>query len=160
MKSVTKKPLVALCVGLSALFLAATAPLATAESLEEQEKWEKQDHYMQRHEQSVAEQCGAKIPYEWDKKSWNTPGAEEQAKAASGSIYGRCSEAFDRIESICRNSKGGKERVAKTIKKLVCGWGGKGKESFTMKAGVFTYMVDFEASNTPQHMEAWLKKNL
>lgn len=137
------------------------APIAVrAESLEEEERWKSEGSYMDRSVETMTGVCGVKIPYEWDKKSMLDPKAEEQRTAQSASINGRSSAMYDEIESICRSGQSGKDRVAKTIKKIVFRWGGKGKMAFALKGGTLTYTLDYEASNVADAMKVFLKKNL
>ena len=146
------------------IFLLAALTLAPftvrAESLEEEERWQREGSYMDRSVESTETQCGVKITYEWDKKSLLEAKAEEQRTAQSASINGRSSALYDEIESICRASQSGKDRVAKSIKKIIFRWGGKGKMSLALKGGTLTYTLDYEASNVSDAMKAFLKKNL
>lgn len=150
---------IAACALLACLSLQPGAARAE-ESLEDEEMWRTQESYLDRSVLSTEETCGVKIPYEWDKKSLLDPKAQEQMKANSASINGRASAVYDALQSICRDTKSGKERIGKKIKKLVVRWGGPGKLALTLQGGTLTFAMDYAAVNVSEYIDRALKKSL
>lgn len=135
--------------------LVATA--ASAQSLEEKEKWAKQDQYMADSIKNANEHCAIgdpKITNEFDKASF----AKEDWQSHSPNAF--CSTAFDNLRSLCSNTEGAKASVKEKIKKVVCRFGGKGKFGLALVNGTFTYTVDWDEKNVDEKITGFLKKNL
>jgi hypothetical protein len=131
----------------------ATTPLY-AESLEERKYWKGQMDYVQRSIDSVAEQCGVKLSYEWVDK----PKLREASEKDGHTPNGICAAIVDQIESICREGEDEKKSVAAKIKGVKCGYAKERK--LDMKGGIVTYMGNNNQSNFGDWARPWLLKKL
>ncbi|MBX3224069.1 MAG: hypothetical protein KF795_26375 [Labilithrix sp.] len=130
---------------------------AKAESLEDQEKWARQDSYMESSIKDANTACGTSgkpITNQFDKASF----AKEDWSSHSPNGY--CSGVFDNLRSICANVDGAKQPVQNQIKKVVCRYAGKGKFGMSLANGTLTYNVDWDEPNVDDKIAAFIKKNL
>lgn len=131
---------------------------ASAESLEDKEKWDRQDHYMADHIKSANDKCGITDKSKWISNQWDKASFAKE-DWSSHSPNGFCSGVFDNIASLC-GSDAAKKPVQDKIHKVVCRYAGKGKFGLSLANGTLTYNVDWEESNVDEKMSTWLKKNL
>lgn len=134
--------------------LATVAAPASAESLEENEKWARQEHYMADSVKRVETSCGQKVAVSFDRASFS------KEDWAGRSPNGFCSEALENISTLCKSSDEAKARVVKNVQAVVCRFAGKGKGGFGLANGTFTYNIDWDAANVSDAMAQYLKKNL
>ncbi|MBX3203108.1 MAG: hypothetical protein KF894_33600, partial [Labilithrix sp.] len=130
---------------------------AHAESLEDKEKWARQDSYMESSVKDANAACGTSakpITYQFDKASF----AKEDWSSHSPNGY--CSGVFDNLRSICANVDGAKQPVQNQIKKVVCKYAGKGKFGVTLSGGTLTYSVDWDEPNVDDKIATSIKRNL
>lgn len=141
---------------LGGLLLASAAQ--AGESLEDKEKWARQDHYMADHIKGANDKCGIakgkEITNTFDKASF------AKTDWSSHSPNGMCSSVWDDVASLCNGMEAAKKPVQDKIKGITCRYAGKGKFGLTLDKGMLTYNIDFEESNVDDKITAFLKKNL
>jgi hypothetical protein len=71
------------------------------------------------------------------------------------SVSGYCGSGLDAIRRHC-DGKAKKALIKKKLKSYTCKFGGKGKRGLTVKKGVVTFTLDFEAGNN----DAFARKEL
>lgn len=117
---------------------------SAAESLEDEEKWNNQNSYMDRYMNDARATCGiaeGKWSYTFDKESFSKGAGAEWS---TYSPNGRCGAVWSELDTICRSSESGKKRVQEKVKSLVCKFGGKGKGKLELKGGVITFILDWD----------------
>jgi hypothetical protein len=129
------------------------APALAQESLGEKKIWREQEQYLAGEGTDMKDRCGKDIPASFDKPSY-------KGQLEGGySVYGYCSELYSALRTICADPDG-KAAVNEKIKKLECAFGGKDKRALSLKDGTLKMIIDWEASNYGDFINAWLLKNL
>lgn len=126
---------------------------AAQESLGEKKIWREQEQYLAGEGTDMKTVCGKDIPASFDKPSYK--GQLE----GSYSVYGYCGELFSALRTICADADG-KAAVQEKISKLECAFGGKDKRALSLKGGTLKMIIDWDASNYGDFINAWLLKNL
>ena len=136
------------------MLLASSIGSAVAqESLGEKKIWREQETYLAGEGADMKERCGKDIPASFDKPSYK--GQLE----GNYSVYGYCGELYSALRSICADPDG-KAAVNEKINKLECAFGGKGKRGLSLSGGTLKMIIDWDASNYGDFINAWLLKNL
>jgi hypothetical protein len=126
---------------------------AAQESLGEKKIWREQEQYLAGEGTDMKTVCGKDIPASFDKPSYK--GQLE----GSYSVYGYCGELYSALRTICADADG-KAAVQEKISKLECAFGGKDKRALSLKGGTLKMIIDWDASNYGDFINAWLLKNL
>ncbi len=129
------------------------SPVAAQESLGEKKIWREQEQYLAGEGTDMKTVCGKDLPASFDKPSYK--GQLE----GSHSVYGYCGELYSALRTICADPDG-KAAVQEKIKKLECAFGGKDKRALSLKDGTLKMIIDWEASNYGDFINAWLLKHL
>ena len=129
------------------------APAVAEESLGEKKIWKEQEKYLAGEGTDMKDKCGKDIPASFDKPSY-----KDQLEG-NYSVYGYCAELYSALRSICGDADG-KGAVQKKINKLECAFGGKDKRALSLKDGTLKMIIDWDASNYGDFINAWLLKNL
>ena len=128
-------------------------PAIAQESLGEKKIWREQEQYLAGEGTDMKTVCGKDIPASFDKPSY-----KDQLEG-NYSVYGYCGELYSALRTICADSDG-KAAVQEKIKKLECAFGGKGKRALSLKDGTLKMIIDWDASNYGDFINAWMLKNL
>lgn len=128
-------------------------PVSAQESLGEKKIWREQEDYLAGEGKDMKERCGKDIPGSFDKASYK--GQLE----GSYSVYGYCAELYSALRSICSDPDG-KTAVQAKVNKITCAYGGKDKRVLSLSGGTLKMMIDWDASNYGDFINAWLLKNL
>ena len=129
------------------------APASAQESLGEKKIWREQEQYLAGEGTDMKDRCGKDIPGAFDKASYK--GQLE----GNHSVYGYCAELYSALRSICADPDG-KAAVQQKVNKIECGYGGKDKRALSLSGGTLKMMIDWDASNYGDFINAWLLKNL
>jgi hypothetical protein len=123
------------------------------ESLGEKKIWKEHEQYLAGEGTDMKAVCGKDIPASFDKPSYK--GQLE----GSYSVYGYCAELYSALRNICADADG-KAAVQEKISKLECAFGGKDKRALSLNGGTLKMIIDWDASNYGDFINAWLLKNL
>lgn len=129
------------------------APAVAEESLGEKKLWREQEQYLSGEGKDMITACGKDIPGAFDKPSYK--GQLE----TNYSIYGYCAELYSALRSLCSDADG-KAAVQEKINKIECAYGGKDKRALSLNSGALKMIIDWDAANYGDFINAWLLKNL
>ncbi len=138
---------------LAMVLSASVLPAVAEESLGEKKIWREQEKYLADEGTDMKAKCGKDIPASFDKPTY-----KDQIEAGY-SVYGYCAELYSALRAMCGDPDG-KEAVQKKINKLECAFGGKDKRALSLKDGTLKMIIDWDASNYFDFINAWMLKNL
>jgi len=126
-----------------------------AQSVEEQEAWERQQDYADRQLEQVETSCGIKPKFSFEKSSW----WKARGEWSDFSPNGRCSDVATALTVLCKASERNRAAVAKNVREIRCGLGGrKTGFKFSLKGGVIEYFVEVERANVGDEIQTLLKR--
>jgi hypothetical protein len=113
----------------------------------------------QKHEIDVTNKsCGVDIKLTWD---WDTF-SDFDATHTEGSVASFCATALEGVGQICRESKDGKEAVAKTLKEVRCSYDKTvtPKAKFELKGGVLNVTHSYQMNGVTADAKKYMMDHL
>jgi hypothetical protein len=145
-----------ICLSIAA-FGVATA--AGAESLGQKKA---REHALQNEEHDikvVATSCGSEIKMSFD---WDTFDGTFDATHTESTAASFCGMVFNGVGQICRESKDGKEAVAKTLKEVRCSYDKDvtPKAKFDLKGGVLHVTTSYRMNSVDSDAKKYMMDHL
>ena len=140
-------------VWLTLAVVCSVTPVVAQESLGEKKIWREQEQYLSGEGKDMITACGKDIRGGFDKRSYK--GQLE----TNYSVYGYCAELYSALRNLCSDADG-KAAVQEKINKIECAYGGKDKRALSLSGGTLKMIIDWDAANYGDFINAWLLKNL